>query len=351
MTMIDMKGIDTEKVADRGIYLSLRDDLASVQRGGNAIHTGKLRGWDVGNPFRQAPKSTADAIRLAGLDWEVTTVPALAHINPDAGDDAPMLTSGSPRHQAIIRTDTNTVLGFTGRRFTPVQNAETFAFADYLMADGKLGYIGGGERDGGASVWLLGRLDVEVFPGGDEAERCTGLLFLNNGHDGGSSISATVGMFRQACTNGMTIPVGKTARTWRSAHTTNVRARMEQAHMVLGLAQDYARGFREVADRMLARKVSRTEFSAFLPTLIPTPDGTGAGKRAMLHADRMRDRIAATYHQDDDLANVRGTAWGVYNAVVDVMDWQRNRQSGQARLDGAFANDRVKARAFDLLMA
>lgn len=78
----------------------------------------------LGTGIAEAPNS-ADALRLAGLDWEVMQKP----IYTDVGEEI-------PGYKANIRDTDRRVLGVVTDRYKIIQNREAFAFTDALMGNG-----------------------------------------------------------------------------------------------------------------------------------------------------------------------------------------------------------------------
>ena len=78
----------------------------------------------IGNVVKGA-RSSAEAIKLAGLDW--------------TADKRLIYTSDGiqiPDYYAITRSDNNEVLGISTKKYVPIQNSEAFAFTDSLLGNG-----------------------------------------------------------------------------------------------------------------------------------------------------------------------------------------------------------------------
>ena len=78
----------------------------------------------LGTRVEEAPAS-ADALRLAGLDWQVVQEP----IFTDLGE---MITG----YKANVRDSDRKVLGVVSDRYRIVQNQEAFSFTDSLLGSG-----------------------------------------------------------------------------------------------------------------------------------------------------------------------------------------------------------------------
>ena len=78
----------------------------------------------LGTIVMEAPTS-ADALRLAGLDWNVVQEPIYTRFNE--------LVEG---YKANVRDSDRKVLGVVSDRYKIIQNKEAFAFTDTLLGRG-----------------------------------------------------------------------------------------------------------------------------------------------------------------------------------------------------------------------
>lgn len=355
-------GLDWASAPEGGIYLWRRDASQSdLGRGGGGTmrdtKNTKIRGWGAGKIIPGDVKTSAQAIKAAGLNWLVDQYPA-AGVKPGL-DGAEQELILDPRRVVNVRRDNNEPLGIVGKNWTGPQNFEAFDFVDNLVDDGSAKWLGGGEADGGRRIFMLAQVAREIIVGGDQDERCLPLLFLSNGWDGGLAITVTVAPFRLACLNGMTIPLEGYARTWKAQHRSGINERMGEARRTLELSIGYITQFETLADQLITTKVDDGEFKRFLERLVPMPTTTDdtdskGGKRALTNAIQMRALIDSCYRTSDDLANIKGTAWGVYNAVAEYADWhapQRGARQEEQKLQRAMNDNPLKNKAFKMLMA
>ena len=121
----------------------------------------------LGTIVEEAPAS-ADALRLAGLDWNVVQKDIFTNHGKVDG------------YKANVRDTDNQVLGVVTDRYKVIQNVDAFAFTDELLGEG-VRYETAGSLQGGKKVWLLARLPREYIISG---ERITPYLVFSNTHDG-----------------------------------------------------------------------------------------------------------------------------------------------------------------------
>lgn len=103
------------------------------------FYAGREKPWHgLGTQVEEAPTS-ADALRLAGLDWTVQRKP----IQVCGGRKV-------DNFFANVRSSDGAVLGVVSDRYQVVQNAEAFAFTDALIGgEGQVHYETAGSLMGG----------------------------------------------------------------------------------------------------------------------------------------------------------------------------------------------------------
>lgn len=130
--------------------------------------------------------TSADALRLAGLDWMVVQEPVYT------GHDE--IVKG---YKANVRSSDRKVLGVVSDRYKVVQNTDAFGFTDELLGKG-VRYETAGSLQEGKKVWLLARLPKEYVVAG---ERISPYLVFSNTHDGSGSVKVAVTPVRVVCNN------------------------------------------------------------------------------------------------------------------------------------------------------
>jgi phage/plasmid-like protein (TIGR03299 family) len=176
--------------------------------------------------------TSREAIAHAGLDYEVVKAPLFAKGSEPAIDFA------VPDQYATIRTDNNVIFGVVGKDYQIVQNADAFAFFDAIVGGGDgilyetAGAIGQGER-----IFITAKLPgyIRVGSGDDVTEK---YIFLTTSHDGSGSITAAFTPIRVVCQNTLNAALRSATNVLRIRHTANAKQRLEDAHRVMGLADN-----------------------------------------------------------------------------------------------------------------
>ncbi len=290
--------------------------------------------------------TSGGALAMAALDWRVHESPVHAEI---AGDLHLVRT-----HKAIVRTDTETVLGIVGRKYRPVQNEEAFNWLDELVGCRMAIYETAGSLRGGALVWALVRLPGELrIEGTDDVTKP--YILLCNSHDGSLAFRAMNCAIRVVCSNTLTLALRSAGSDSVSVrHTERVHDRIADAQRVLGVAVE---GHRELEARMnlLARhRLKRGQFGRYLDRVLGKDADDGKDP------SRARVQVEANFeHPLQRIKGIEGTAWAAYNSVAQWVDWERSARGRDQRerderrfstvMVGAGAD--LKRRAFDQALA
>lgn len=300
-----------------------------------------IRPWHgIGTVVQGCPTSD-EAIKLAKLDWDVLQYPVYAN------EDALHFADGNIRcdgYFANVRSDTEDVLGIVKGRYKVLQNREAFDFVDDIVGNGEVEvkYETAGSLFNGRRVFLLTRLpDMKVL--GDDVEN---YLFFTTTHDGSGSFMAGISNVRVVCNNTLQLAIRTAQRSWKCRHTESIQGKKQEAQQSLGLAVKYMAESKGLAEQM-ARKIINEE--QFFRSLFGATHMTEKNNEALTLA------IHDIYHTKDDLANFRGTAWGMYNAVADFVSngepLRKSRNFEQKKLKGFFDGYRLLGKAQGILLS
>jgi len=253
----------------------------------------------LGTPVQEAPNS-AEALRLAGLDWEV--------VSRDIQLCGGKKISG---YHANVRSSDNSVLGVVGERYKIVQNNDAFAFTDGIIGEGAR-YETAGSLNGGRRVWMLAKLDNFKLAG-DDTEN---YLCFANTHDGSGAVKVIITPVRVVCNNTLNAALSSAKRSFSMRHTLNVDKKIEEAKMALELNARYIVELADFAEVMAKKKLEDIRLKEILNELFKTTDkSTDLQKR---NAEECKQAFYVCYAAPD-IAKFRGTAWGAINAMSDLV--------------------------------
>lgn len=263
------------------------------------VYTREKPWHGLGTKVEEAPTS-ADALRLAGLDWRVEQ----KNIQLCGG-------SKVPGYKANVRSTDGKVLGVVSDRYRIVQNADAFEFTDSIIG-GDVRYETAGSLNGGKKIWLLAKLP-ETEIAGDKTEP---YLCFSNTHDGSGAVRVCMTPIRVVCNNTLNLALDSAKRAWSVRHTGSLQSKMHEARACLRMANTYMGALAEKADRMANTTITRDQLNKVLDELFPVDEHTT--EREKQNIKKLRDEYMVCYFAPD-LVKFRDTAWGAYNAMSDMI--------------------------------
>lgn len=280
-----------------------------------------------------------EALRLAGLDWEVEQQDLMRQ-----GDGIRWVVE---THVANVRVDTNEVLGVVGSKYTVVQNRDAFRFMDALVGEKLAMYDSAGALKGGRRVWLLAKIPKEyhITP----EDKIQPYMLFANGHDGAMGLRVIPTAIRVVCNNTFSAALWKADGEGSGVflkHTSGIMGSVESARAALGLAIAKFDAMDAELHRWLETPMTEGDAAKYFKKI-----SKPLGRRSESDDDdpdaKERPsvvRLQELFHHDpkNQVGGMGGTLWGAFNAVTQWVDHDRGgRGSSQkeqiaARLDQAW---------------
>lgn len=253
----------------------------------------------LGTIVMEAPTS-ADALKLAGLDWQVLQEP----IYTEFGELI-------ENYRANVRNSDRKVLGVVSDRYKVVQNVDAFSFTDELLGKG-VRYETAGSLQEGKKVWLLARLPREYIIAG---ERISPYLVFSNTHDGSGSVKVAVTPVRVVCNNTLNLALDTASRSFSMIHTGNIQDKIQEAKDTLFMAEEYMDRLGAEFEQLRRQKITDVEVKEYISLLLPMEkDSTKLQSKNII---RLREDMMKRYYDAPDLQNVGNNAYRFINAVSD----------------------------------
>lgn len=252
----------------------------------------------LGTQVDEAPTSK-DALRLAGLDWEVKQNPVFT----ESGFEI-------PNYKANVRSSDNTVLGIVTDRYKVVQNHEAFAFTDSIIDTGEVFYETAGSLRNGKTIWLLARMPEKNILG----DKFDPYLCFTNSHDGTGAVKVCCTPIRVVCNNTLNLALNTATRCWSTKHIGDISSKLEEARYTLKMADKYMTKLDEEADKLANQKISEDEIAKILDEMFPVNENDSDRKKA--NKAEAKNQIMICY-MAPDIAKFLGTKYGFLNAVSD----------------------------------
>lgn len=252
----------------------------------------------LGTIVAEAP-SSSEALRLAGLDWEVEQQALFTKSGVVEG------------FKANVRNTDKKALGVVSDRYKIIQNKEAFAFTDKLLGAG-VRYETAGSLQGGKKIWLLATLPKEYIIAG---ERISPYLVFSNTHDGSGAVRVAITPIRVVCNNTLNLALNTATRSFSMVHTGDIRGKVSEAKQTLFMADRYMENLGREFERLRKVKVTDQQVKEYIELLLPIENGASltTGKNIR----KLREDMRARYYDAPDLKDVGNNAYRFINAVSD----------------------------------
>ena len=338
----------------------------NTQTGRYSFFSVKEKAWHgLGQVVADYPTS-AEAIKHAGLDYEVHKKPAFIRLDGTSIDDNGEFTEGKdiiiPDKFGTYRSDTNQAFNVVGKDYHIVQNREAFAFFDAIVGGGDgiiyetAGALGNGER-----IFITAKLPdyIRVGNGDDVTEK---YIFLTTSHDGSGSITAAFTPIRIVCQNTLNASLRTMTNVVRIKHTSGAQQRLADAHKVMGLANTLSNQLERIFNEWSKIKATDHEVKKLIQlALCPNKESLELIKKgaedelSTVFKNTVDNAFAYAMMSDtQQMDTTKGTLFGAYNAVTgyfqNVRDYKNDEAKLQSIVMGGTAQTKAQ-KAFDLCMA
>ena len=279
--------------------------------------------------------TSEEAIVLGGMDFEVDLAPVYAGVE-DAkleevwGMETAVKTRTDkgilnykkgvvlPNNFATYRTDNKEVFGVVGKRYTPIQNKDAFAFFDSIIGEGHAKYETVGALGNGRKVFITAKLPNKLVVGKENIDK---YLLLTMAHDGSGSVQAMFTPIRVVCNNTLSAALSNSSNKVSIRHTKNALDRLNIAKRILGIADRQSTTLSEVFTQFAKTKMNDEDLKSYFKSTFkikPAEDGNISSKGQNILNNLLK------YHEIGiGQRGIEGTAWGAYNAVTG---YQQNIQ-------------------------
>jgi len=309
--------------------------------------------------------SASEAAKQAGLDWNVMLADMEAIVSNKVNefetvtDHYPV-----PKRQAVIKLgkdDNNEVIGVVGDKYKIVQNMEVFSALDSLVDSGEARYTAAGEYNNGANIWMVMELPVGIQVANDPH---AAFLLVQSSHDGSCAVRIRPIIERLYCMNQINRIIKgkhKNAYTYVMKHTTNSELSVNDIRNITQLTYDSIQHYETVAGTLLERKVDERQVRNIFKSVWALPSEIEESPEHLLSQGQRRQRTIALngrdsawsiYSESPTQENIRGTAFGVWQAVIEHADHYGSGGADRravATISGR--SDRIKDKALELVLA
>jgi phage/plasmid-like protein (TIGR03299 family) len=235
------------------------------------------------------------------------------------------------------------VLSVVGSRYKTVQNEELFSFADNIH-DGNpdVNWESAGSLKNGRVVF--GSLEIPrtmVLDPQGANDQTKLYLIVWTSHDGSVAVQSAITPVRVMCQNTLNLAMKKAKQSFKIRHTQTVDGKIAAAREALGLTFNYFDEFEKEAQELFKISVTDKKFSEIINKMYPKPEEDKKG--SLKKWENKVVLLDELYHNSPTNANIKGTAWGVVNALTERLDYYRTARKGsnESLMAGASGFDAV----------
>ena len=265
--------------------------------------------------------TTTEMMSAAYLsDWNVRVEPW----------DLPNGYRSDKEYSRIIRTNPFDggidVLGQGLPTYIPMQNEDLALTGDAITAGGADPESAGSLKSGRITFlsWKLPE-DMFIDPAGSN-DRIQTYLMLSTSHDGSQATRASVVTCRPVWWNTYTLALAGAKTSISIRHTKNSPIAIEDARKSLGMAFTYMDKFQQEVEALIHTEMTQVQVVKAFETVYAMPDKE-AGKAAMTKWEAKQDALMDIY-TSPTCVNIAGTAWGVYSALTEQLDYGTKSRKG-----------------------
>lgn len=336
--LVALPAADRQKIENFGRAAALKRASLAVVNGKVALAVaGKMPWSGLGTTVAEAMTS-AQAISLAHLDWEVLKVQ-----NQYAGPDGTLRKALS---WTIARGDTGEALGSVGARYAPIQNTDGFKFLDSVLAQFGAKYESAGALYNGSTVFMVARMPEQAFAV-NGTDRVEPFVVFSNTHDGTGAARCFPTSVRVECANTLRNALADRAdgQGISIRHTGSISAKVVAAQDALGLSVKAFDDFRHSAEAMAtatcdlipyandvldcvleitAADMAKGANALAAALKITTAEQELKAKSIERQITRRRDILADIIDRYEGPKNgvngMRGSVWSAFNAITEHAD-------------------------------
>jgi phage/plasmid-like protein (TIGR03299 family) len=232
------------------------------------------------------------------------------------------------------------ILAIVGSKYQVVQNEQLFEFGDNLLHGGA-SWESAGSIKGGRVVFgsLVVPREFTLDENGAN-DKTTTYLLVHTSHDGSVAVQASITPVRVVCQNTLNLALGSVKQSFKLRHTQSIDGKIQVAREALNLTFNYMDKFEQEAQSLFNTKVDDKKFFDIITAIYPKPD-KDATKAQLTKWDNKIVLLNSLYHESPTNENIKGTAWGVLNALTERLDYfkQERKNNLENRLASASGFD------------
>lgn len=295
--------------------------------------------WDTKGEYVHDGLMSVDYVKNhPAINWPVKKYPVP---NP--------ITGFPTEYYLLMRETDGAVFNCVTDRYEPFQNEELVEFLVNMVDSSDLEFESVLSLKGGAIVALCARTPDHIEIAGEQyLPYMTGA----NWHDSSRLMMVNFSTVRTVCRNTLNAGIAAAPNVYYFRHVAGMHARVIEARETLQMGFKYTDEIVKIGEKLAVQKVTGSELDNFLKAIVPDPPKrrkrksndffatTGSTEvkaaeyqQALARVIKTRDGIKRVYSDTPDLENIRGTAWGMVQAVAAWNDHERSFRNADNRFE------------------
>jgi phage/plasmid-like protein (TIGR03299 family) len=282
--------------------------------------------------------------KQAGLDWEIKRAPVQYQNGIVHTFDG---------QEVLYRSDTGDALSIVSNKYKEVQPEQVMEFFRDLVESQGFKLHTAGSLKGGKRIWALAETGKIADIVSDDP--VGGYLLLATSCDKGMATQARFTSVRVVCANTLAMAERGGSNIISVPHSTTFVP--ESVKRQLGLAAEQFDSFVEMG-KQLSRIQLNTQKAQDILAKVITPISPAAQKGEVFQIEKVRSfkKIMELFEGEGmgaSLPGVKGTAWGLVNAVTEYVDHHSPSRTQDARLNSAWfgRGDSIKTAAMEAALS
>ena len=242
-------------------------------------------------------------------------------------------------------------------RYQVIQMEQAFGFGDAIVDDGQAKWERAGTVRGGETAFGCMELShLEVTVPGDDGGALQPYLLIVNSFGGWTPYMGVIAFIRPVCINTFEAAKGtKTKHRFQVRHTGTLDGKLQMAREALGIAFKHTEDVKELTTKLATTKLTERQVRAIIDQTWPKESKVAEDPRSPTAV-----KVWDHYQASSTLEGIRGTGWGVFNAVTEYIDhiaYQSDKPMTEKQLQQRGLNliletgEARKERALSLLLA
>lgn len=315
------------------------------------FYVGKMPWHKEGIPLKEPP-NTIEAIKCAGLNWNVDKVKIYTEGRDLIKD-----------YYGIRRMDNSKVLGVVKKGYVPLQNSEAFKFFDPLIKNNFIEYETAGALGEGEIIWILAKLKQNSSFKINKEDEVNKYLLLSNSHDGQSAVSIKFTPIRVVCQNTLCIALNE-GETTKIRHLTSMQSKLGETQIaienILKVYENIEENFKLMCNFNITKEKAKEYFNNIYPVIDEKFITT---KNQLIKRNvniNIQNQLVNNFEYGYGVNNygIDSTLWAAYNAVTQYIDHPVDYKLGNNKLlkriwfgEGEIIKKKAYKEALDLLKA